>query len=88
MGVAGWAAVADALEGVTSLTSLNGCNQYTAIRAGGVKEMKLNGKELGVWTARFLERSASTLTSLDVRWNDCAFVYDCERERVEKGREG
>ena len=29
--------------------------------------MRLGGTELGVWAARFLERSASTLTSLDIR---------------------
>jgi hypothetical protein len=68
LGVAGWAVVTDALEHVTSLTSLNGCCQYTAIRAGGLAELKLNETwELGVWAARFLERSASTLTTLDVR---------------------
>jgi hypothetical protein len=67
LGVAGWAAVTDALEAVTSLTSLNGCNQYAAIRAGGLREMNLGGMELGLWVGRFLERSASTLTKLDVR---------------------
>ncbi len=59
--------MSDALERVTSLTSLNGCAQYAAIRAGGVAEMALSGKELGVCVTRFLERSASTLTKLDVR---------------------
>ncbi len=59
--------MSDALERVTSLTSLNGCEQYVAIRAGGVAEMALNDKELGVCVSRFLERSASTLTKLDVR---------------------
>ena len=68
LGVAGWAAVSDALEAATALTSLNGCDQYTAIRAGGLRELKLIPEwELGVWAARFLERSASTLTKLDVR---------------------
>ena len=67
LGVDGWAAVADALERVTCLTRLNGCDEYGAIRAGGVREMRLGGTELGVWAARFLERSGSTLTSLDVR---------------------
>ena len=66
--VAGWAAVADALERVTSLTSLNGCDKYAAIRAGGLRKLELDGKwELGVWAARFLERSGSTLTTLDLR---------------------
>ena len=60
--------MADALERVTSLTSLNGCGQYGAIRAGGLRELKLNKEwELGVWSARFLERSGATLTALDLR---------------------
>jgi hypothetical protein len=67
LGVADWAALADALEPVRSLVSLNGCSQYAAIRAGGLREMNLCGTELGVWAARFLERSASTLTTLDIR---------------------
>ncbi len=59
--------MADALERVTCLTRLNGCGEYGAIRAGGVREMLLGGTELGVWAAWFLERSGSTLTTLDVR---------------------
>jgi hypothetical protein len=74
LGVKGWAAMSDALEAITSLTCLNGCDQYAAIRAGGVTEMRLGGTELGVWAARFLERSASTLTSLDIR---CCAVVGC-----------
>uniref|UniRef100_A0A7S0QMM4 Uncharacterized protein n=2 Tax=Cryptomonas curvata TaxID=233186 RepID=A0A7S0QMM4_9CRYP len=69
LGIAGWAAVGDALERVTSLSSLNGCCQYTAIRTGGLREMALGGSELGMWVARFLERSAPTLTRLDVSYN-------------------
>ncbi len=58
------------------LTSLNGCDQYTAIRAGGLRELKLTPKwELGVWAVRFLERSASTLTKLDFRCAQLAGVY-------------
>ncbi len=78
MGFAGWAAVVDALEPVKSLTSLNGCGLYAAIRDGGRAEIDLGGTELGVWAARFLERSASTLTKLDVRcaltdgWEACS----------------
>ncbi len=60
-------AVADALERVTCLTRLNECGEYGAIRAGGVRAMLLGGTELGVWAARFLERSGSRLTRLDVR---------------------
>jgi len=69
LGVAGWGAVADALERVTSLSSLNGCGQYAAIRAGGLAELNLRGTELGVWAALFLERSAATLTMLDMSQN-------------------
>ena len=69
LGVEGWAAVSDALKRVMSLTSLNGCGQYAAIRAGGLAELELKQEwELGVWAARFLERSGATLTALDVRW--------------------
>ena len=78
--------MAEALERVTTLTSLNGCDQYTAIRSGGVREMRLNGKELGVWVARFLERSASTLTVLDVRWAASPSERGgCEREERKGG---
>ena len=68
--VAGWFSLANALDRVTSLTSLNGCAQYAAIRAGGLRELKLEKEwELGVWAALFLNRSGtgSTLTSLHVR---------------------
>ncbi len=67
LGADGWTAVADALEGVASLTSLNGCDKCRAIRAGGQTELKLAKTELGVWAARYLPRSASTLTKLNLR---------------------
>ncbi len=67
LGVTGWADVAEALEQATALTSLNECDQYAAIRSGGLKEMNLGWTELAVWAMLFLERSASTLTKLDVR---------------------
>ncbi len=68
MGITGWAAVADVLERITLLTSLNGCCQYAAIRAGGLVELRLLKEwDLVVWAARFLDRSASTLTTLDIR---------------------
>jgi hypothetical protein len=67
MGVEGWAAVADALERVTCLTSLNGCGQYAGIRAGGMREMELSETELAVWAMLFLERSAETLTEFNAR---------------------
>ncbi len=66
--MAGWAAVSGALEGLTCLTRLNGCDQYEAIRKGGLAEMQLKREwELGLWVAGFLGRSESTLTHLDVR---------------------
>ena len=68
MNAAGWAVIADALETATSLTSLNGCPQYAAIRAGGQRELMLAGLELGVAVARYLPRSADSLTALDLRW--------------------
>ncbi len=63
MAAEGWAAVDEALEGITSLTSLNDFPYATcrAIRAGGQTEMLLEGKELGVWAVRYWARSASTL---------------------------
>ncbi len=67
LSVAGWACVSDALEGLTRLTSLNGCDQYAAIRRGGLAKIDLAGTELGVWAARFVGRSESTLTHLDLR---------------------
>ncbi len=68
LGVAGWTTVADTLEITTSITSLNGCDQYAAIRGGGLRELKLGTEwELGLWAVRFLERSSSTLTKLNVR---------------------
>ena len=76
--------MADALERVTSLTSLNGCDQFPAIRAGGPKLRldkldKLGDTELWVWVARFLERSGDTLTELDVR---CGWGGVCVRGRL------
>ncbi len=67
LGFVGWSAVADALEAIMSLTSFNGCDQYTNIRAGGMLVMNLENTELSVWGALFLRRSASTLTKLDLR---------------------
>ncbi len=71
LGIAGWAAVGYALERVSSITSLNGCDKYAAIRTGGLQALNLSGTELGLWASTFLERSASTLTRLDVR---CAML--------------
>jgi hypothetical protein len=51
---AGWTAIGDALEAVTSLTSLNACPAYAAIRAGGQSEARLGGTEAAVAVARYL----------------------------------
>ncbi len=68
LGFEGRVAVADALDRITSLTSVNGCNQYAAIRKGELAELKLHGEwELAVAVARYLPRSGSTLRRLDVR---------------------
>ncbi len=85
LGVAGWAAVTDALEGITGLKSLNGCGQYAAIRAGGLQEMALSPEwELGVWAVQFLERHSSTLTTLDVRCR--ALAWWAQRAEAVGGR--
>ena len=68
LGDAGWTAIANALERVTSLTSLNGCDEFREMRAGGLQHLELEHDwELWGWASLFLERSASTLTWLDVR---------------------
>ncbi len=79
LGLVGWTAVAYALEPVTSLTSLNGCNHYAAIRAGGQTEIRLNKTEPGLWVGLYLPRSASSLTTLEMR---CFRVSRGERERA------
>ena len=91
LGVEGWGAVSDALERVTSLTSLNGCGQYAAIRAGGLAELKLEQEwELGVWAARFLERSGATLTALDVRLrgSGCQRLETCDNYAAKEAGRG
>jgi hypothetical protein len=71
LGFEGRVAVADALDRITSLTSLNGCDQYAAIRKGGLAELKLHGEwEMAVAVVRYLPRSGSTLTRLDVRCSE------------------
>ncbi len=68
MGVAGWTAIANALEGITSLTSLNGCALYPVIRAGGIAQLQLEpATELCIAVSRYLQCSASTLTTLNLR---------------------
>ncbi len=65
---AGWKVLADALEAATSLTSLNGCAAYAAIRSGGQRELALGGTEVALAVARYLPRSADSLTTLDLRY--------------------
>jgi hypothetical protein len=68
LGFGGRVALADALDRITSLTSVNGCDQYAAIRQGGLAELKLDGEwELAVFVVRYLPMSCSTMTRLDVR---------------------
>jgi hypothetical protein len=56
-----------ALEGCTSLSSLNGCEEYRQVLAGGIRKLDVDGKELGVALGPYLERSASTLVALEMR---------------------
>ena len=71
LGFEGRVAVADALDQITSLTSLNGCDQYAAICKGGLSELKLHGKwEMAVAVVLYLLRSGSTLTQLDLRCSE------------------
>ncbi len=63
---AGWNAVAEALEGATALTCLDGYTSFAALRAGAVSELGLSGVDLGTVAARFAPRSASCLTKLEL----------------------
>jgi hypothetical protein len=67
-GVAGWEAIMDVLKGCTGLTALNGCDKYREILAGSLTELDLEGTEAALAVGRFLPRSASTLTLLDLKW--------------------
>ncbi len=57
----------DALEGCTGLTTLNGYDKFQGILDGGLAEFYDGGHELALAVGRFLPRSASTLTTLDLR---------------------
>jgi hypothetical protein len=84
--VVAWDTMADPLAVVTSLTSLNGCDQYSAIRAGGLRELKMTPEwELGGWALLLLERSASTFTLLDFR---CALSQPCSAIGATQSTEG
>ena len=65
--MAGWSAIMDALEKITSLESLNEYSGYRSLKAGGLAELDLAGKRLGVAAARVLSKSANTLTTLNLR---------------------
>ena len=58
----------DALEKITSLESLNEYSGYRSLKAGGLAELDLAGKRLGVAAARFLSKSTNTLTTLNLRY--------------------
>ena len=68
LGLAGWSAIMDALEKITSLESLNEYSGYRSLKAGGLAELDLAGKRLGVAAARFLSKSTNTLTTLNLRY--------------------
>ena len=57
----------DALERCTGLTSLNGYDEYQDILDGGLLEFQDQGHELALAVGRFLPRSASTLTCLELK---------------------
>jgi hypothetical protein len=58
----------DAVEaGGQKLAMLNHYAGFDAAQAGGIKDLVLSGKELGVALARYLPRSAGTLATLNLR---------------------
>lgn len=57
----------DALERCTGLTSLNDYDEYQDILDGGLVEFQDQGHELALAVGRFLPRSASTLTCLELK---------------------
>ena len=69
LGVVGWRAVMAALEGCTALTSINGV-ACSGLVAGALTDLQLGSKEEGFALSfvRYLERSCSTLVSLDMRY--------------------
>ena len=64
-----WRPALRALEGVDSLTSLNGFDDFLAMRDGTSSELLLCGTDLGlaVLSWPLLIRNASSLTKLDLR---------------------
>jgi hypothetical protein len=66
--MAGWAAVAEALEACPRLASLNGI-ACAGLVTGGLTDLRLGELEEGLAAGlfRFLARSGGTLTALDLR---------------------
>ena len=46
---------------------MNGYSGYLSLKGGGLTSLDLASKRLGVAAARFLPRSAETMTILDLR---------------------
>ena len=67
LGPSGWQVVMDALERCAGLTSLNGYDEYQDILDGGLLEFQDQGHECALAVGRFLPRSASTLTCLELK---------------------
>ena len=70
-GVDEWRMIREAVKHLTSLTSLNGFNWSTPLLCGGCPQLDLSSKSLGMDGAGSLmiclERSSSSLTSLNLR---------------------
>ena len=66
-GAEGWKTVMDAVDRCKSLSSLNCFDSFNEVQKGGLRELDMDNKELVVALARYLPRSASTLTKLDAR---------------------
>ena len=69
MGLAGWASLGGALEGLGGVRSVNGWEGWGRLSGGGAETADLAGlqEQLAVAAARLLPRSAATLTALDAR---------------------
>ncbi len=76
-----------ALEGCTSLSSLNGFSEYQQVLSGGIRKLDIDSKELGVAFGPYLERSASSLATLELRCSKplfflsrCAVIHETSCE--------
>ena len=65
----GWSALTDAVEKLSSLTFLNGFDQFKHLREGTVSKLEISGKEVAPAIAPMLFRSASLLSVLDISAN-------------------